>query len=346
MAGKKPDVGGSARALARLGAHRGGKARAAVLTPAERREIARKAVVARWRKQKGDAYQPPPDPLAAPRTPAAPVRRRPSGVQGLRSVFRGKLEVGGLELDCHLLGDGTRVFESPLHGPKPGTAGRGGHLARFLSRSPRAEGAPQSPTVSFKVPGSTAPCIGQEATALVGIAEAYLKAREQGILAPEDQALAKRAESVVRECAAEGILARIDDATGYREFRARRTLRRKLLALVAHDLHRWSRAFPEEFWAELSRLEGIRHRRLHHPLRWGRYLIAFLHDAVARKLENQASGPDPHLRLSVDREEWLDAFVRDTLEPYMRRVVVGMRGCTDLDEFLGKFSRVLSSVDA
>jgi hypothetical protein len=36
--------------LGRLGGLKGGKARAAKLTPAQRREIARKASMARWRK--------------------------------------------------------------------------------------------------------------------------------------------------------------------------------------------------------------------------------------------------------------------------------------------------------
>jgi len=39
-------------ALGRLGGLKGGKARIAKLTPEERRELARKAVVARWAKQK------------------------------------------------------------------------------------------------------------------------------------------------------------------------------------------------------------------------------------------------------------------------------------------------------
>lgn len=41
-----------AQALAKLGASKGGKARAKKLTPEERSEIARKAVKARWAKAK------------------------------------------------------------------------------------------------------------------------------------------------------------------------------------------------------------------------------------------------------------------------------------------------------
>ena len=39
-------------ALARLGAKKGGLARAAKLTAAERSEIARKAAIARWQKER------------------------------------------------------------------------------------------------------------------------------------------------------------------------------------------------------------------------------------------------------------------------------------------------------
>ena len=41
-------------ALGRLGGLKGGKARFAKLTPEERREVARKAVLARWAKEKAN----------------------------------------------------------------------------------------------------------------------------------------------------------------------------------------------------------------------------------------------------------------------------------------------------
>ena len=43
----------NARALARMGASKGGKARASVLTREQRQEIARKAIRTRWAKAKG-----------------------------------------------------------------------------------------------------------------------------------------------------------------------------------------------------------------------------------------------------------------------------------------------------
>ena len=54
----KPDDTGkdsAAVSLGRRGGLKGGKARAAKLSPEQRREIARRAVTARWARQKADA---------------------------------------------------------------------------------------------------------------------------------------------------------------------------------------------------------------------------------------------------------------------------------------------------
>jgi hypothetical protein len=48
---EKPDKNPHAVELGRLGGLRGGKARAAKLSPEERAEIARKAAIARWKKE-------------------------------------------------------------------------------------------------------------------------------------------------------------------------------------------------------------------------------------------------------------------------------------------------------
>lgn len=52
MTKKKKAKNPNAVALGRLGGLKGGKARIALLTPEERRELARKAVQARWAKDK------------------------------------------------------------------------------------------------------------------------------------------------------------------------------------------------------------------------------------------------------------------------------------------------------
>src|SRR6267142_2492559 len=85
---------------------KGGKARANVLTPDERREIARNAVRARWAKA-GKLKQPlePAAPeVPQPATAASPAENLPF------SMFRGMLKIGAVEMECHVLNDGRRVF--------------------------------------------------------------------------------------------------------------------------------------------------------------------------------------------------------------------------------------------
>ncbi len=57
MAKKKKTKNPHAVALGRLGGLKGGKARVAKLTAEERRELARKAVQARWARRKGISEQ-------------------------------------------------------------------------------------------------------------------------------------------------------------------------------------------------------------------------------------------------------------------------------------------------
>ena len=56
----------AARTMALAGAAKGGHARAAALTPERRREIARKAVQARWQRAKGKPAKEPPKPAEEP----------------------------------------------------------------------------------------------------------------------------------------------------------------------------------------------------------------------------------------------------------------------------------------
>ncbi len=95
--------------IGKKGAAKGGRARAATLTEGERKEIARNATVARWRKVKGPDYQPPESvPTAWPRDQSAADAARARALP--YSMFQGQLSLGGLDMECHVLNDGRRVF--------------------------------------------------------------------------------------------------------------------------------------------------------------------------------------------------------------------------------------------
>ena len=80
--------GEAGKALGKLGASKGGRARAEKLSPERRKEIAQKAIQARWAKAKGGA---PPGEIP-------------------KAEHTGTLKIGDIELPCAVLDDGTRVF--------------------------------------------------------------------------------------------------------------------------------------------------------------------------------------------------------------------------------------------
>ena len=189
-------------------------------------------------------------------------------------------------------------------------------------------------------PGHPNLAVGWEATGLIEICDTYLKAKEQGKLKKSQFGLAKQAEIVMRACAKVGIIALVDEATGFQQFREKQALQLKLQAFIAEDLQEWARMFPDEFWYELARLEGVRYSPRSRPLRWGRYAMAFVYDAVdgdvGKKLRE--INPDPHYK--KNHHQWLKEFGREQIHDQITKVVTIMKLCSDMQEFTEKFAKV------
>jgi hypothetical protein len=327
--------------LSKLGASKGGRARASVLTATERQEMARSAVAARWRKAKGPDYLPP---VVASEPTSAQMPPVPSGKVrvGLYSMFKGALDVGDLKLECHVLNDGRRVFTQREMVRMISGGRESGNLARYLESNPLTVGMlTAGPGIEFKDGIQPNPPIGFEATFLVDICSKYLEAREKGLLKQNQLPLARQAEILLRACAKVGIIALIDEATGFEKVRKKQALQLKLQAFIADDIQEWARMFPEEFWIELARLEGVSYSPRSRPLRWGKYVMAFVYDAIDKDVGKKLRelNPDSHFR--KNHHQWLKEFGRDKVNNQLHRVIGTMQACETMDEFKRKFERVL-----
>jgi hypothetical protein len=124
--------------------------------------------------------------------------------------------------------------------------------------------------------------------------------------------------------------------------RAKRALQVKLQAFIAEDMQKWVKTFPDEFWHELARLEGIRYQARHRPLRWGNYVLRFVYSAmdpdVARKLKELQ--PSPHYGQNLHQH--LRDFGRDRLHQQLGGVIAVMRQCSDMAEFRYRFAKVFA----
>jgi|SRR5882724_1208549 len=239
----------AAQAFARMGGLKGGKARAEALTPEERRDIAREAAKARWSKGKA-----------------------PLGPQNIPQATYGSpdrpLRIGSMEIPCYVLEDGRRVVVQSgmirALGMSHGGSGNSGgdRLAKFVAGklinpyiSKELIDRTQSPFL-FKTIPSTSIAYGYEATVLADICDAVLEARKAGVLQAQQQHIAVRCEILLRGFARVGIIALIDEATGYQGIRPQDALEAYLALIIRKELAAWVKKFPDEFYENIYKLKG------------------------------------------------------------------------------------------
>jgi hypothetical protein len=232
-----PDSAASASALGKLGGSKGGRARAEHLSPAERSIAAREAAEARWGKTVADA------------------------------THEGVLIIGDMRIECAVLDDGTRVLSQ---GTVLGALGRAPTMGRrelTESRPPFLSAANLQPFITreladmyepvrYRQLGNSGRSAGYRAEILPMVCEVYLDARSAGVLARNQKETARAAETLIRGLARVGIIALVDEATGYQEVRARRELEKILEAYVQEQFRPWVSTFPDEFFREVYRIHG------------------------------------------------------------------------------------------
>lgn len=180
-----------------------------------------------------------------------------------KATHRGILNIGTIELACFVLEDGTRVI-----------SGRG--MTKAIDMRGRGQGVRRIPThKTLKLfidkelamaienpieflgysPQASRPTQGYEATVLVQICESVLNARDADALKTEQELrYAKACDILMRAFATVGIIALVDEATGYQEVRDRLALQKILERYISNELLPWTKRFPDEFYKEMFRL--------------------------------------------------------------------------------------------
>jgi hypothetical protein len=219
---------------------KGGLARAARLSPQERKEIASKAAEARW------------------------------GVTLPQATHSGELVIGGRRIACAVLQNGKRVltqetFLTAIGRAAKAKAGTGSlklvdglppflvaeNLKRFVSDELKQS---TTPIIFRTVKGGRA--FGYDAMLLPMVCEVYVNARDEEKLLKGQEHIAAACYVLMKGLARVGIIALVDEATGYQEQRAKDELARILEAYVQEEYRRWTRMFPEEFFRQIYRIHG------------------------------------------------------------------------------------------
>lgn len=186
--------------------------------------------------------------------------------------YEGILKIGNSEIPCAVLDDGTRVLTQEEMLEALGRARKAKGRSRAVDQLPPfLEAKNLEPFIDDGLRRSTAPVLfkplrgggikgkmanGYRAELLPQVCEVMLRARDAGALAPQQYHLAAQAEVLVRALAHVGIIALVDEATGYQYDRRRTALEEILEKFIAKELQPWAKRFPDEFYEELFRLRG------------------------------------------------------------------------------------------
>ncbi len=199
----------------------GGYARAAKLTPEERSAIAKKAAKERWNTD--------------PKIPKA--------------AHVGVIKLSGIEIPCAVLDDGTRVLS------ERGVAkalGKIRDLEPFIS--PEVKKKLLNP-ISYSAKRGTG-VRGIPAALLPEICQIWLSTREKDSLGERQLATAEKAQILMQGFAPAGIVALVDEVTGYQEVRLKDALQAYLETTIAKELAVWAKKIPDEFYENIYKLKG------------------------------------------------------------------------------------------
>lgn len=104
--------------------------------------------------------------------------------------------------------------------------------------------------------------VGYRAEFLPEVCNIFLDAKDAGVLRPSQVHIAERCKILIRAYATVGIIALVDEATGYQEVRARNALDLILAKYLSDHKLKWAKTFPDEFYIEIFRLRDWEYRDL------------------------------------------------------------------------------------
>ena len=314
------------------GKAKGGIARAVSLTGERKSEIAKKAALARWRG------------LVLKATHGSPDH---------------PLKIGTIEIPCYVLEDGTRVLS--LRGLTAGvgmsvggsrTIGGEARIVDFLISLEKKGLDVKELTACLKKPiefqpkGGGRSAFGYNATILADFCDAVLAAREKGLLTDRQLNIASQCEILVRGFARVGIIALVDEATGFQREREKDALAKILEAFVAKELQPWVKTFPSDYYEQLFRLRGLEYSA--DSVKRPQYFGCLTNDIVYKRI---APGVLDELKRVTEKSESgrpkQKLFQRLTnnvgypkLREHLGAVVATMQLSDDYKDFIGKLDRI------
>ena len=251
---------------------KGGLARAQALSPERRKEIALQGVAAK--RERAAARQ--------------ELNKLP------RATHEGVLDIGGILIPCAVLENGKRVLTQSGFMLALGRARQAKgrqyydadvNLPAFLTAKNLKSFIPQELSVTssqfeFRTLSGTR-AFGYSADLLPQVCGVFLDAKKADVLQHNQEPIAEKALLLIRGLAHVGIIALVDEATGFQYDRPRRDLEEQLKKFLSDSLRRWVSTFPAAYFKHLCRLRGV---ELRSDMRLPQYFGHLTNNLVYRRI--------------------------------------------------------------
>ena len=305
-------------------ASKGGKARAKSMSDGELKEQGRNAALARW-------YP--------------------------KETHRGVLPIG--DIPCAVLDNELRVLSirgvtRAFGGRTTGTSKTGARqMPPFLASGAVRAFIPNdlmarviSP-IEYVPLGGGRTVLGFDGTLLPDICSVIQTAARAKALKPNQEHLVKAADLLLRGMATVGIIALIDEATGYQDYRAKNALAAILERFIAKELRRWVKTFPDDFYKEMFRLRGWEYppkKGLNKPWVVGNLTNDVVYSRLAPGVLEELKRITPRDEKGRTRHRLHQRLTQDVGHPKLREhlggVVFTMKLSTTWPDFMRKLDNI------
>lgn len=276
----------------------------------------------------------------------------------LYATHQGKLNIGTKEIDCAVLADGTRVilsqgFLKALGRPWKGSYKRtelpnfidGKNLIPFISNDLRDV---LTPVLYKDIRGVNVR--GYKAQLLPMVCDVYLKAREENALASRQEPIAKQAELIMRALAHIGIIALVDEVTGYQEIRDKKALQKILDKYLLAEYAKWAKRFPDEFYQLMFELKSWEWKgmKVNRPSVVGKYTNDIVYDRLAPGVLaelKKRNPPNESGRRKSKHHQWLTEDIgHPALQQHLHTIIAFMKASSNWSTFHRMVERAFPKV--